>query len=41
VFTLLQKSAGAARDEITEAGMIDQPCYEQRADSAEAAKEMI
>ena len=40
MFTLLQKSAGAARDEITESDMIDHPCYEKRADDAEAATEM-
>jgi hypothetical protein len=31
---------GVARDEIAESDMIDLPCYEKRADDAEAATEM-
>ena len=37
---MLQRSAGAARGEITETGMIDRPCHEKRADIAEAATKM-
>jgi hypothetical protein len=37
---MLQRSAGADREEIIEFGMIDQPCYGKRADSAETAKEI-
>jgi len=36
---MLQISAGAARDEITEPGMIDRSCHKTRAENAEAATE--
>ena len=40
MFTMLQKSAGADKDEIIESGMIDRLCYGKRVDNAETATEM-